>query len=153
MGAENVIKTGNITAANNQTTGVGNNNFNPALSQNIQYGRVTTVNPDRSIQYEIIQNSLQVSNLVNKTIVTGKALNFNPNFTRLPEIGEIVPLIKGPSKTVGSPSNQYDQSTYYILGPISVQMTVDDNKVPQNVPQPQQNDLLNYKLNELGING
>ena len=55
MGAENVIKTGNITAANNQTNGVGNNNFNPALSQNIQYGRVTAVNPDRSINYEIIQ--------------------------------------------------------------------------------------------------
>lgn len=151
MGAENVIKTGNITAANNQTTGVGNNNFNPALSQNIQYGRVTAVNPDRSIQYEIIQNSLQVSNLVNKTVVTGKALNFNPNFTRLPEIGEIVPLIKGPSKTVGSPSNQYDQSTYYILGPISVQMTVDDNKVPQNIPQPQENSVKNYKLNEIGV--
>ena len=151
MGAENVIRTGNITAANNQTTGVGNNNFNPILSQNIQYGRVTAVNADRSIQYEIIQNSLQVSNLVNNTVITGKALNFNPNFTRLPEIGEIVPLIKGPSKTVGAPSNQYDQSTYYILGPISVQMTVDDNKVPQNIPQPQENSVKNYKLNEIGV--
>ena len=79
MGAENVIKTGNITAANNQTTGVGNNNFNPALSQNIQYGRVTAVNPDRSINYEIIQNNLSLSSALriicleeNKSVLTAE---------------------------------------------------------------------------------
>jgi hypothetical protein len=31
-------------------------------------------------------------------------------------------------------------------------MTVDDNKVPQNIPQPQENSVKNYKLNEIGVN-
>ena len=150
MGSENIIITGNQSANNNQFSG-GGGGFNPSISKDIQFGRVTNIFSDRSIEYELIQNNFKTSNLRNKKIITGKAYNFNPNFTRLPEIGELVPLIKGPNKKVGNLANQYDQITYYILGPISVQETVNDNKVLQDISEPKQNDLINYKLNEIGI--
>lgn len=151
MGSENVIITGNQVASNNQFTS-GGRGFNPLVSKDIQFGRVVEVFPDRSIRFEIIQNSFRSSKLRNKTAATGIAYNFNPNFTRLPEKGELVPLIKGPNNKVGNSANQYDQATYYILGPISVQQNVDDNKVPQDNQPPKKNDLLDYKLNEIGVN-
>lgn len=150
MGFENVIITGNQAANNNQYSGYGRGG-GPIKAKEIQYGRVTAINPDRSIQYELIRNSLKTSKLIFKNAITGIAYNFNPNFTRLPEIGEIVPLIEGPTNQVGNLARQYDKVTYYIIGPISVQNTVDDNKVPQNNPPIPANSLNNYKLNDIGI--
>jgi hypothetical protein len=151
MGAENRIITGNTTANNNQVTGFGGGS-NPIPSTNTQYGRVVEVNTkDRSIKYELVTNNLGPSATDNKRKFIGIAKNVNPNLTRLPVVGELVPLIKGPTSNVGSPSGQFDQETYY-GSPISVQGTVDDNKVPQNNPTTTSNanSLNNYKLNEIG---
>ena len=148
---ENFIITGNSTAANNQYTGGGG--FTPLPGQAIQYGRVVGINlQDRSITYEPIQNTLGTSALNKPNKVTGIAFNFNPNFTRLPEVGELVPLIPGPNNRVGNSANQYDQVLYYILGAISSQVTVDDNKVPQDVTLMSSDNSVNYKLNDIGIN-
>jgi len=150
MGFENVIITGNQSANNNQYSS-GRGGGNPIKAKEIQYGRVTAINPDRSIQYELIRNTLKTSKLIFKNATTGTAYNFNPNFTRLPEIGEIVPLIEGPNNQVGNLSRQYDKVTYYILGPISVQNTVDDNKVLQDNPPSPADSVNNYRMNEMGF--
>lgn len=144
---ENFIITGNATAANNQYTGVGG--FTPPPGQTIQYGRVINIDlKDRSVTYEKIQNKLSTNN---PSKLIGKAYNFNPNFTRLPEIGELVPIIPGPSNKVGNLANQYDEISYYILGPISVQKTVNDNKVPQSTLLVQSDFSKNYKANDIGF--
>jgi hypothetical protein len=149
---ENFIVTGNATAANNQYTG-GGGGFSPLPGQAIQYGRVIGVNlQDRSIAYEVIQNNLSTSTVNKPNKITGTAYNFNPNFTRLPEVDELVPLVPGPSNRVGNLANQFDQVLYYILGPISIQTTVDDNKVPQNPTLMSSDNNANYKLNDIGIN-
>ena len=148
---DNFIITGNATAASNQYTG-GGGGFIPLPGQAIQYGRVVTVNlQDRSITYEIIQNNLGVSALNKPNKITGIAHNFNPNFTRLPQIGELVPLIPGPNNRVGNLANQYDQVLYYILGAISSQVTVNDNKVPQELNSTQTDYNKNYKVNDIGF--
>jgi len=147
---ENFIITGNSTAANNQYTGFGGNPF--SLNQSIQYGRVVSVNlKDRSITYEKIQNNLAVTPINGPVKLVGTAYNFNPNFTRLPEVDEIVPIIKGPNQTVGNSANQYNEISYYILGPISVQKTVNDNKVPQDPNTGQTDYNKNYKINDIGF--
>lgn len=152
MGAENVIRTGNITAANNQTTGINTGGgFTPLPQSGFNYARVIEVFKDRSIRYEMIQDNLGVSAIDSPTAVTGIAYNFNPNFTRLPEEKEIVPIIKGPSKEIGNTSRMYDEIDYYILGPISIQYTVDDNKVPKDATVSKNNSINNYKLNEIGV--
>ena len=149
---DNFIITGNATAASNQYTG-GGGGFNPLPGQTIQYGRVININlQNRSITYEAIQNNLGASALNKPNKITGTAFNFNPNFTRLPEVGELVPLVPGPSNRVGNLPNQYDQVLYYILGPISIQVTVDDNKVPQTPILMSPDNSSNYKLNDIGIN-
>lgn len=149
---ENFIITGNQTAANNQYTG-GGGGFTPLPGQPIQYGRVISVNlKDRSITYEPIQNNFSTSALNKTNKITGIALNFNPNFTRLPEVGELVPLIPGPNNRVGNLASQYDQVLYYILGAISSQVTVDDNKVPQDQTIVSPDSGTNYKINDIGIN-
>jgi hypothetical protein len=149
---DNFIITGNATAASNQYIG-GGGGFIPLPGQAIQYGRVITINlQDRSITYETIQNNLGVSALNKPNKVTGIAHNFNPNFTRLPQIGELVPLIPGPNNRVGNLASQYDQVLYYILGTISSQVTVDDNKVLQDQTIISPDNNLNYKLNDIGIN-
>ena len=150
MGVENVIITGNQAANNNQYSGVGGGGIF-TRNKEIQYGRVTSINPDRSIQYELIRDSFKTSKLRYKNAVTGIAYNFNPNFTRLPEVGEIVPLIEGPNNQVGSVSRQYDKVTYYIMGPISIQNTVDDNKVPQDPFTQPTNPVSNYQANDIGF--
>lgn len=147
---ENFIVTGNATAANNQYTGFGGSSFSP--DQSMQYGRVTSVNlKDRSITYEKIQNNLATISITNPKKLVGTAYNFNPNFTRLPEINEIVPIIKGPNRSIGNSANQYDEISYYILGPISVQRTVNDNKVPQESDNTQIDYNKNYKVNDIGF--
>ena len=147
---ENFIITGNSTAVNNQYTGFGGSSFSP--DQSMQYGRVTSVNlKDRSITYEKIQNNLATVPVNKSKKLVGTAYNFNPNFTRLPEIDEIVPIIKGPNRNVGNSANQYDEISYYILGPISVQKTVNDNKVPQELTSTQTDYTKNYKVNDIGF--
>jgi hypothetical protein len=150
MGAENVIITGNQAANNSQYSG-GRGGGSPIKPKEIQYGRVTAINPDRSIQYELIRNNLKISKLIFNNAVVGTAYNFNPNFTRLPEVGEIVPLIEGPNNHIGDLSRQYDRVTYYIIGPIAIQNTVDDNKVPQDNPPLPTDSVANYRMNEMGF--
>jgi hypothetical protein len=157
MGKENVIITGNITANNNQFTSNSGGSVVPSTSIQL-YGRVVRVNlSDRSIEYEIIKDNLGTSAVDNPNKITGTAKNFNPNFTRLPEINEIVPLIKGPTKKAGNSANQYDFVMYYMLGPISIQGTVDDNKVPQSVSPSNSstnnnsNNINSYLANDIGV--
>lgn len=150
MGAENVAITGNQTANNNQVTGGGNGGVFFTPSTGFQYARVVNVFNDRSISYEMIKDNLSIS-AVNSPKITGRAYNFNPNFTRLPQINELVPIIKGPTQKVGNKARMYDEIDYYILGPISVQLTVDDNKVPIDNTLLPTNSIRDYKINEIGV--
>jgi hypothetical protein len=151
--SDNFIITGNATAASNQYTGFGGSSFSP--NQLIHYGRVISINlKDRSIAYEKIQNTLDVISINNPKKLVGIAYNFNPNFTRLPIINEIVLIIKGPNRNVGNLANQYDEISYYILGPISIQGNVNDNRVPQDtIPfKSSKTDYnKNYKVNDMGF--
>ena len=121
---DNFIVTGNSTAANNSFTGTTRRST--TSTPTTSYGRVISVNnKDRSITYEVIRTDLNNSAINNKSKITGIAYNYNPQFTRLPIVGEIVPLVIGPSENSGNDSSI--KKTYY-QSPISVQNTPDDNK-------------------------
>jgi hypothetical protein len=148
---DNFIVTGNSTSANNLSTGVGRSSSKGSSSGPI-YGRVVSINTkDRSITYELIKNTVSsVSAVNNKQKLVGIAYNMNPTMTRLPKVNEIVPLIKGPSSSVGNSANQYDEITYY-QSPVSIQNTVDDNSVPLSTPVSSEDLNNNYKLNNIGV--
>jgi hypothetical protein len=149
---ENRIITGNQAASVNQYTGVGGGKRSTSSSS--PYGRVISINTtDRSIKYEILRNSLGPSATNSPSKVTGTAYNSNPSMTRLPKVDEIVPLIKGPSNRVGALANQYDEVMYY-GSPIAIQNTIDDNRVPQEIPPnvANNNNINDYKANDIGIN-
>jgi hypothetical protein len=148
---DNFIITGNQAA--NYSQFVGGGGSTPFFSvSTIKYGRVVSVNlNDRSITYEKIQNNFGNSALNNPSKLVGYAKPFNPNFSRLPEAGELVPLIPGPTENIGSNGNSLNEVAYYLLGPIAVHGTVDDNKVLKDTPSPSPNATRDYKLNNIGI--
>ena len=147
---DNFIVTGNSTSANNTFTGVSSGRNNTS-SNTPSYGRVISVNSkDRTITYEVVKTDLGTSAINSKSKVTGIAYNYNPQFTRLPIIGEIVPLVLGPTENVGDASNQNDKKVYY-QSPIAVQNTVNNNKAPQEIQKSTQSLNNNYKLNDVGI--
>ena len=155
MGAENVIITGNTTTNSNQASSGGGGGYTPPQSSTSLYARVINVNTkDRSIEYEIVSKDNFASSALNfRNKFTGIAKCHNPNFVRIPKVGELVSLIKAPTDDVGKQSNASDLEIYY-TGPVSVHGTVDDNKVLQDriLLETDTNNINNYLLNEIGVN-
>ena len=130
--SSNYIITGNPTGDINTSLAAngydkGNNN-----SQEIAIGRVLSINEDRSISYEILNNSLSPS-LLGTPINNGiKAYPINKNIIRLPVVGELVELIRGPEvfSTSNNPA-QFSQTIYY-GNPLSVWQDTNNNVVENN---------------------
>lgn len=130
--SSNYIITGNPTGDINTSLAAngydkGNNN-----SQEIAIGRVLSINEDRSISYEILNNSLSPS-LLGTPINNGtKAYPLNKNIIRLPVVGELVELIRGPEvfSTSNNPA-QFSQTIYY-GNPLSVWQDTNNNVVENN---------------------
>ena len=144
MGTGATISTGGSTKHLSGTINNGESYYNK--NQNpYTYGIVISVNSDdRSIQYRPI-----IDNLASAKI--GNAIPFYKNNTQLPQINEIVPLLKGPDITVGNQSQSYDKAIYY-LNSISVQQTVNDNFILENNNTNNLDVSKNgYKNNELGV--
>jgi hypothetical protein len=155
MGLETTIITGNSSVS---SVGFNKSNTSPlTLYSNTDiYGRVTKVNFDRTIEYELIQNNLGVSAVNNINVKTGTAKPLQPYKVRLPILNEIVPLVKGPNITVGNKIGQYDNTLYY-LDPIGVYNNVNDNQIVKNnifINTKNSNSSLsinNIKKNQIGI--
>ena len=111
-----------------------NKNQNP-----YSYGVVRIVNSDRSIQYESIEDNIGSNK-------TGYAIPYDKSVVNV-NVGEIVPLFKGPSDSVGLLSNQYDKVIYY-LNSITNKGNPDDNS---NVRQTDGDPNENFRANYLGF--
>lgn len=130
--SSNYIITGNPTGDINTSLAAngydkGNNNF-----QEIAIARVLSVNDDRSISYEILNNNLNPS-LLGTSINNGtKAYPINNTITKLPVIGELVELIRGPEvfSTSNNPA-QFSQTIYY-SNPLPVWQDTNNNVVENN---------------------
>jgi len=134
MGLENTIVLGNSS--------VNNVGFNAptipsftSTSKGVTYGRVVTVYNDRSIDFELIQNNGNPSAINNKNIKTGQAKPLRPYSTRLPVVGEIVPLIETSATGIVSKKGQFDNTVRYD-DPIGFWDTVNDNRAFENIVSP-----------------
>ena len=134
MGLENTIVLGNSS--------VNNVGFNAptvppftSTSKGTIYGRVVTVYNDRSIDFELIQNNSNPSAINNKNIKTGQAKPLRPYSSRLPVVGEIVPLIEASAAGIVSKKGQFDNTLRYD-DPIGFWDTVNDNRAFENTVSP-----------------
>jgi len=153
MGKENSIKTGTIVKtprSSNINTSINIGNAASLLpSSTYQFGVVIAVNP---VSKEIVYNAIEDNMGSQKQ---GKALPLYKNKIQLPNIGYIVPLLRGPNPDVSVLSNQYTKTTYY-LDPIGVWQNIQDNKIERTTnTSPLTPDVsvdkINIKLTEIGI--
>jgi hypothetical protein len=150
MGKENTISTGTTKKNNRQGLSVNSNSLSNLLpSSTYQFGLVIGVNPTTK---EIIYNAIEDNVTVNKQ---GKALPLYKNKIQLPDIGYVVPLLRGPNTDVSVNSGQYSKTTYY-LDPIGIWQTVEENKISKSQNFSAKTitadiNKLNIKLAELGI--
>lgn len=143
MGNESTIRTGTTNKSTRKgisTTSTSISNLAP--SSIYQFGVVTAINPTTK---EIIYNALE-DNVASQKL--GRALPLYKNKIQLPDIGYIVPLLRGPNVDVGPISNQYGKTTYY-LDPIGIWQTVEENKIERTADiSPEPNEV---KVNKLDI--
>lgn len=133
MGRENTIVTGNAS--------VNNVNFNtptvPSFTpiSKTTYGRVVTVYNDRSIDFELIQKNNNPSAVNNKNVKTGQAKPLRPYSTRLPVVGEVVPLVEASATSIVTKEGMFDNTLRYD-DPIGFWDTVNDNRAFENATIP-----------------
>lgn len=155
MGRENTIVTGNASVNDLGFNTPTVPSFSP-ISDISVYGRVVTVYADRSIDYELIQNNLSPSAINNKSVKTGQAKPLRPYSTRLPIVGEIVPLVKATATTAVSKKGLFDNTLRYD-DPIGFWDTINDNRAFENTPTPSNGvdskklSVVDIKKNTLGF--
>jgi hypothetical protein len=148
MGKENTIRTGTNAVRTNTGLSLSAYNLNQKLPKSIySFAIVTDINPStKDIVYNIIEDNLGLNKV-------GTAKPLYPNKIVLPQIGSIVPLLRGPDIGVSTNAGMYDKTTYY-MDPIGIQQTVNDNiiiKEVQKLPPESNVTQLNIKQAELGI--
>jgi len=145
MGTNNTITTGGkITRRNTSGISGGKLSFFDKNKDPYSYGFVLSRDEsDRSITYRPISDNL--------TVKIGKAIPFHANNIQLPDLGAVVPLLKGPDNTVGNTSSQYERITYY-LNPVTINQNVDDNSSipPGNKNENVDNSTNSYNNNDIG---
>jgi len=150
MGRENTITTGTTKKNNKQGLSINSNSLSNLLpSSTYQFGVVIGINPTTK---EIIYNAIEDNVTVNKQ---GKAIPLYKNKIQLPNIGYVVPLLRGPNTNISVNSGQYSKTTYY-LDPIGIWQTVEENKISKTQGFSANTDTadvskINIKLAELGI--
>ena len=150
MGKENSIRTNTNISSKliGNGTGFSSYNLNQKLPKSIySYAIVTFVNPvGKLITYNIIEDNLGLNK-------TGTAIPLYPNKIIIPTTGSIIPLLRGPDTNVGTNTEQYSKTTYY-LDPIGVQQTVNGNIIIKEVPKiPTESNVntINIKSANIGI--
>lgn len=153
MGRENTIKTGTIvktprSLSTNTSINIGNaSSLLP--SSTYQFGIVVGVNPTTK---EIVYNAIEDNMGSQKQ---GKAQPLYKNKIQLPNIGYVVPLLRGPNTDVSFLNGQYVKTTYY-LDPIGIWQDIQDNKIERSIGispvTPEANvSKLNIKAAEIGL--
>jgi hypothetical protein len=101
---------------------------NPSPST-YRYARVVNVDTtNRTIQYEPIEDNIGPS-----LTKFGNAYPFDKNSGTLPSVGDIVPLVLGPTpESVGNITQEYDKTVLY-LPPISINQNVNDNTTTRGI--------------------
>lgn len=130
MGKENTIVTGTVRRFPNRGASInsGANLDNTLPSSPYQFGIVEGIDPTtREIVYRIIENNVANNKL-------GKAKPLYKNKIQLPDVGYVVPLLRGPSVDVSNINDQYAKTTYY-LDPIGIWQTVDKNIIERSAPK------------------
>jgi hypothetical protein len=124
MGKENFIRTGTNNKSSDYV-GVSSlsNNLRVGLpSSTFDFGVVVSVDTvTREIRYNVIEDNLVTGKL-------GLAKPLYKNKIQLPDVGYVVPLLRGPDTNIQSNGGQYSKTTYY-LDPININQTVNQNKV------------------------
>lgn len=132
MGRENTIVTGNASVNNVGYNSPITPSFAPTSTGPV-YGRVVNVYADRSIDFELIQNNVAPSAINNKDIKTGQAKPLRPYNTRLPIVGEVVPLVKASAVGITTKKGQFDNTLRYD-DPIGFWDTINDNRAFETTP-------------------
>jgi len=134
------IITGNPTGNVNSTLAASGFDKSPISQNNTLFGRVLSINEERIITFEYLNNNFSPSKV--GTSVEGQTAYPSSNtIVKLPIIGEIVKLFNGPEpfSTSTNPS-QYVQVIYYETQPLNAWQDVNNNVIlnnttPQNISQ------------------
>jgi hypothetical protein len=117
------------------------------------YGKVIEVTKDEQGRVTIIYTPLEDRISSNGNEKQGIAHPFYPNNASIPDIGTIVPLLKGPSLSgisdVNNVTNQYDKSIYY-LDPVSIASSVNNNTVSTPSEASSNTSAASYNNNNIG---
>jgi len=129
MGKENTIVTGTTRRPNYGSSNNSGNNLHTMLpSSPYQFGIVEAVDAtSREIIYRIIENNVADNK-------RGKAKPLYKSNVRLPDIGYVVPLLRGPDPSISNINEQYSKTVYY-LDPIGIWQTVDKNIIERSKPK------------------
>lgn len=132
MGTGNTIKTGGSRKSSHSRSSTTANSYYNRDQNPYTYGKVTQVIQESNGGISIIYTPLKdrVSSSGNEK--QGKAFPFYANMAKVPEVNNIVPLLKGPNRVplsdVGDVAHQYDSATYF-LDPMDIQGTANNNTV------------------------
>jgi len=134
------IITGNPTGnVNSSLAANGFDKSSRVVSSDI-FGRVLSVNNDRSIAFEYLNNNFNSSTVGTST--SGQTAYPSSNtIIKLPVVGEIVKLFNGPEPfNLSTNKAQYTKVIYYEPQPLNAWQDVNnnvilDNTIPQNTPQ------------------
>ena len=150
------ITTGNPTGNVNSSLAANGYDKGDNNSLEVAIARVLTVNDDRSISYEIINNNFRQSSLGLNVNNDTQAYPLNNSIIKLPVVGELVRLIQGPEPfdTSNNPS-QFSNTIYYESIPLSVWQDLNNNVVQNNnVIKSRSNSqasVLSYKQSSMGF--
>jgi hypothetical protein len=123
MGKENNIKTGTIHRKSHGGVSMSTFNLKDKLPSSVyQFGIVNAINPDtREIGYIIIEDNVSTGKV-------GTAKPLYPNRIQLPDIGYVIPLLRGPDIGISTTPGRNSKTMYY-LDPIGIWQNVDDNSI------------------------
>jgi hypothetical protein len=148
MGTGATIKTGGNISRKNSKPSSATSYYNRSQDP-YSYGIVLEYNiVDKSIVYTPLEDRV-----ANGNEKKGIAYPFYPNTAKVPQQGDVIPLLVGPDRFKGGMSNnivnQYDKTTYY-LDPLVIGSSPNGNQLTNpnsnNVPNNQ-----NYNNTNLGV--
>lgn len=132
MGTGNTIKTGGSRKSFSSNSSATANSYYNRNSNPYMFGKVTLVVTGSDGGVSIVYTPLTDRASSSGNEKQGVAYPLYANLTKVPEVNNVVPLLRAPSRVgqsdISNVANQYDKSTYY-LDPVDIQGTVNNNTV------------------------
>lgn len=146
MGKENTISYGDKSIKSNKNN---KQSFLPVNQSAISYGIVVSVDAKtKSVVYNTIENNIGSQRL-------GNAIPLYKNNSTVPQVGDVIPLVRGPQPSTGVLGNMYNKAFYY-LDPISIDQELSQNTLtristPSGLPSDIDPSVQDYKTTDIGF--